>query len=129
MTCEFRGLFVDLVNTSNRPGKDGYSDGTFILKVRETDKTLTKVALKGPDGAVRWSSQPKGQEMFLGVALYPKVYELVNQKAGPLNIPVGGRKTIYLYAADNGLLSETSSRLTVEATFSDQSTLSAEVIK
>ncbi len=129
ITCEFRGLFVDLVNTSNRPGKDGYSDGTFILKLRETDKTLTKVVIKGPDGAVRWSSQPKGSEMFLGVALYPKVYDLVSLKAGPLHIPVAGRKTIYLYAADNGLLSDPTSRLSVEVTFSDQSTLSADVIK
>ena len=129
ITCEFRGLFVDLVNNSSRPGKDGYADGTFILKLRETDKTLTKVEIKGPDGVTRWSSRPKGSEMFLGVALYPKVYDLVNGKAGLLNIPVAGRKTIYLYAADNGLLSDPSSRLSVEATFSDQTTLAVEVIK
>jgi hypothetical protein len=129
MTCEFRGMFVDLVNQSSRPGKDGFSDGTFLLKIRETDKTLAKVAIKGPEGTTRWSSQPKGSEMFLGVALYPKVYDLVNTKAGPLNIPVGGRKTIYLYAADNGLLSSPSARLSIEATFTDQSTLSVDVIK
>src|SRR4030042_1615201 len=118
-------VFLPPTGMLRRPGKDGYSDGTFILKIRETDKTLTKVVVKGPDGSTRWSSLPKGSEAFLGVALYPKVYDLVNSKAGRLNIPVGGRKTIYLYAADNGLLSDPGSRLSVEATFSDESTLAA----
>lgn len=129
MTCEFRGFIADLVNTSTRPGKDGYLDGTFIMKLKIEDKTLTRVVIQGPDGKVRWASDPKAPVMFLGVALYPKIYELVNAKAGPLHIPVSGRKTIYLYAADNGLLSDPNSRLTVEVTFSDKTSLSAEVIK
>lgn len=129
MTCEFRGFIADLVNASTRPGKDGYLDGTFITKLKIEDKILTRVAIRGPDGNVRWASDPKAPAMFLGVALYPKIYELVNAKAGPLHIPVSGRKTIYLYAADNGLLSDPNSRLTVEVTFSDKTALSAEVIK
>jgi len=129
ITCEFRGFIADLVNKSNRPGKDTFSDGTFILRLKVDDKKLNSVTIKGADGVVRWASDPKAQVMFLGVALYPKIYDLVNMKGGPLNIPVSGHKTIYLYAADNGLLSDPKSRLTVEVTFADQSTLSAEVIK
>jgi hypothetical protein len=129
ITCEFRGFIADLVNTSTRPGKDGYSDGTFILRLKVEDKKLNRVTIKGPDGVVRWASDPRAPVMFLGVALYPKIYDLLNTKGGPLNIPVSGHKTVYLYAADNGLLSDPKSRLTVDVTFADQTTLSAEVIK
>ena len=97
ITCEFRGFIADLVNTSTRPGKDGYLDGTFIMRLKVKDKKLAKIVVRGTDGAVRWSSQPKPPVMFLGVALYPKIYKLVNSKPGPLNVPVAGRRTIYLY--------------------------------
>jgi hypothetical protein len=129
ITCEFRGFIADLVNTSTRPGKDGYLDGTFIMRLKVKDKKLTKVVVRGTDGSVRWSSQAKPPVMFLGVALYPKIYKLVNSKPGPLKVPIAGRRTIYLYAADNGLLSDPNARLTVEVTFSDKTTLSTEVIK
>jgi hypothetical protein len=129
MTCEFLGFIPDLVNTSTRPGKDGYLDGTFRLKIKVDNKQVTRIVIKGPDGAIRWASKPKAPVMFLGVALYPKIYNLVNLKGQALSIPISGRKTIYLYAADNGLLSDPNSRLTVEVDFSDKTTLSAEVIK
>ncbi|MGC8602278.1 MAG: hypothetical protein ACP5VS_01170 [Desulfomonilaceae bacterium] len=129
ITCEFRGFLADLVNTSTRPGPDGYLDGTFIMKLQVDNKKLQRVDLLGPDGVVRWSSEPKAPQMFLGVALYPKIYQLTNAKGGPLNIPVSGRRTIYLYAADNGLLSDPKSRLTVNAVFSDKASLSTEVVK
>ncbi len=129
ITCEFRGFLADLVNTSTRPGKDGYLDGTFIMKLQVEDKKLQRVDLLGPDGVVRWSSEPKAPEMFLGVALYPKIYQLINVKGGPLNTLVTGRRTIYLYAADNGLLSDPKSRLTVNAVFGDKTSLSTEVVK
>jgi len=129
ITCEFRGFIADLVNTSTRPGKDGYLDGTFIMKLQVDDKKLARVDIKAGDGAVRWSSDPRPPTMFLGMALYPKIYVLVNQKGGLLGIPISGRRTIYLYAADNGLLSDPKSRLTVTVTFDDKTTLAAEVIK
>ncbi len=129
ITCEFRGFIADLVNTSTKPGKDGYLDGTFIMKLQVSDKTLTKVEIKGEDGTVRWSSDPKPPAMFLGVSLYPKIFKLVNEKGGILHLPVPGRLTVYLYAADNGMLSDPKSRLQVTATFSDKTSLSAPVIK
>lgn len=129
ITCEFRGFIADLVNTSTRPRKDGYLDGTFIMKLQVDDKILTKVEIKANDGVVRWSSNPKAPVMFLGVALYPKIYRLVNPKGGRMNVPITGRRTLYLYGADNGLLSDPNSRLTATVTFSDNSTLSADVIK
>jgi hypothetical protein len=129
MTCEFLGFIPDLVNTSTRPGKDGYLDGTFRLKLKVDDKKVKRIVIRGPDGAVRWSSRPKAPVMFLGVTLYPKIYKLVNRKGRTLDIPISGRRTIYLYAADNGLLSDPNTRLTAEVDFADKSTLSAEVIK
>lgn len=129
ITCEFRGFIADLVNTSTKPGKDGYLDGTFIMKLQVPDKTLTKVEIKGEEGTVRWSSDPKPPAMFLGVSLYPKIFKLVNEKGGMLHIPVPGRLTVYLYAADNGLLSDPKSRLLITATFSDKTSLSTPVIK
>jgi hypothetical protein len=129
ITCEFRGFIADLVNTSTRPGKDGYLDGTFIMKLQVEDKKLVKVEISSSDKTSRWSSAPKAPEMLLGVAVYPKIYRLINEKPGALKIPVSGRKTFYLYAADNGLLSDPKSRLIVTATFSDKTTLSADVIK
>jgi len=129
ITCEFRGFIADFVNTSTKVGKDGYLDGTFIMKLQVADKTLTKVEIKGDDGTVRWSSEPKSPAMFLGVSIYPKIFNLVNEKGRSLHIPVPGRLTVYLYAADNGLLSDPKSRLQVTATFSDKKTLSAPVIK
>ncbi len=129
ITCEFRGFIADLVNTSTHPGKDGYLDGTFIIKLQVEDKKLLRVDLNGPDGSIQWSSDPKAPVMFLGVALYPKIYQLINAKAGPLSVPVTGRRTIYLYAADNGLLSDPKSRLTVTAVFSDKTSLSTDVVK
>jgi hypothetical protein len=83
----------------------------------------------GPDGSIQWSSDPKAPVMFLGVALYPKIYQLINVKPGPLSVPVTGKRTIYLYAADNGLLSDPKSRLTVTAFFTDKTSLSADVVK
>lgn len=129
ITCEFRGFIVDLVNTSTRPRKDGYFDGTFIMKLQVEDKKLAKIEIKGTDGAVRWSSDPKPAVMFLGVALYPKIYQLINPTGGSLNVPVSGRRTLYLYGADNGMLSDPNSRLTVSVMFTDNTTLSADVIK
>lgn len=129
ITCEFRGFIVDLVNSSTRPGTDGYLDGTFFLQLKVDDKTLTKVEIKDSAGKVRWSSDPKAPTMFLGVALYPEIQKMVNPKGGPMNVPVSGRKTFYLYAADNGLLSKPETRLRAEAAFSDKTTLSADVIK
>jgi hypothetical protein len=61
--------------------------------------------------------------------LYPKIYKLLNEKGGKFQSPVTGRKTLYLYAADNGLLSDPKARLTATVTFTDKSTLSSEVIK
>jgi len=130
ITCEFRGFIgVDLVNTSTRPGKDGYLDGTFIMTLTVDDKKLAKVEIKGNDAAVRWSSDPKARVMFLGVALYPKIYQLINEKGGAMQAPISGRRTIYLYAADDGLLSDPKSNLTVVVTFTDKTTLSTEIIK
>lgn len=129
ITCEFRGFIVDLVNTSTRPGKDGYLDGTFIMKLQVEDKKLAKVEIKGNDGAVRWSSEPKAPVMFLGIALYPSIYKLVNERGGAMQVPISGRRTLYVYAADNGLLSDPKSILTVVVTFTDKTTLSSEVIK
>jgi len=129
ITCEFRGFIADLVNTSTSAGKDGYLDGTFILKLQAENKTLGKIEIKAGGGPVRWSSAPKAPVMFLGVASYPKIYQLMNAKGGVLNIPVSGRKTLYLYAADNGLLSDPNARLVATVTFTDNTTLSAEVIK
>jgi hypothetical protein len=129
LTCEFRGFIADLVNTSTRPGKDGYLDGLFIMKLQVEDKKLAKVEITGTDGAVRWSSDPKPPLMYLGVALYPKIYKLINEKSGPLNAPISGRRTLYLYAADNGMLSDPKARLSVTVTFTDKSSLSSEVIK
>lgn len=129
ITCEFRGFIADLVNNSTRPGKDGYLDGTFIMKLQVDDKKLAKVEIRGGDAAVRWSSDPKAPVMFLGVALYPKIYKLVNERGGPMQVPISGRRTLYLYAADDGLLSDPKSMLTVVVTFTDKTTLSTEVIK
>jgi len=129
ITCEFRGYIADLVNPSARPGKSGYLNGTFIMKLQAEDKKLVKVEIKNPDGTSRWSSAPKAPEMLLGVAAYPKIYKLVNEKPGLLQLPISGRKTFYLYASDNGLLSDPRSRLIVTATFSDKTTLSTEIIK
>ena len=129
ITCEFRGFIADLVNTSTKPSKDGYLDGTFITKLQVDDKKILKFELLAPDGAVRWSSDPKPPVMFLGVAMYPKIYQLTNTKGGPLGIAVSGRKTVYLYAADNGLLSDPKTRLSLRVTFSDMTTLATDVIK
>jgi hypothetical protein len=129
ITCEFRGFINDLVNNSNRPGKDGYLDGTFIMKVEVDNKKLAKVEVSGNDGVVRWSSEGKSGVMFLGVALYPKIYNLVNEKGGLLQVPLSGRRTIYLYAADNGMLSDAKAPLSATAIFTDKSTLSAEILK
>ncbi len=129
VTCEFRGFIADLVNTSTKPGKDGYLDGTFILKLQIEEKIITKIEVKSEGSGVSWSSDGKPPAMFLGVALYPKIYVLVNEKAGLMNIPVTGRRTVYLYGADNGLLSDPKSRLVTTVTFSDKSFLSVEVIK
>ncbi len=129
ITCEFRGFIADLANTSTRPGKDGYLDGTFILKLKVDKKQMAKVDVKDATGAIRWSSLGRAPAMFLGVAMYPKIYDLANPKGGMVKIPVSGRRTFYLYAADNGLLSDPNSRLTATVTFTDKTTLSTDVIK
>jgi hypothetical protein len=129
VTCEFRGFIADLVNTSTKPGKDGYLDGTFLMKLHAEEKKLAMVEIAGTDGAVRWSSRPKAPQMFLGVALYPNVYKLINAKGGYLNTPISGRKTVYLYAADNGMLSDPRVKLVVTVTFTDKTKLTTEVIK
>jgi hypothetical protein len=130
ITCEFMGFIgVDLVNTSTRPGKDGYLDGTFVMRLHVDNKKLAKVEIKGSDATVHWSSEPKARVKFLGVALYPKIYKLINEKGGAMQAPISGRRTIYLYAADDGLLSDPKSILTVVVTFTDKTTLSTEVIK
>ena len=99
------------------------------MKLEVEEKKLARLDVSGSDGVIRWSSEPKSPVMFLGVALYPRIHTLVNEKAGPLHLPVSGKKTLYLYAADNGLLSDPKSRLTVTLTFTDKSTMSTEVIK
>ncbi len=129
ITCEFRGFIADLVNTSTRPRKDGYLDGTFILKLQVDDKRLAKVEIKTHDGNVRWSSDPKPPVMFLGVAVYPKIFKLINPKGGVMNVLIPKKQTFNLYAADNGLLSDPNSRLIATVTFTDKTTLSAEVIR
>ena len=129
ITCEFRGFIYDLVNTSNRPGKDGYLDGTFIMKIEVDNKKLAKIEISGNDGVVRWSSEGKAPAMFLGVALYPKIYTFINEKGGLMQTPLSGRRTLYLYAADNGMLSDPKVALSVTVTFSDKTSLSAEVMK
>ncbi len=129
VTCEFRGFIADLVNRSTRPAKDGYLDGTFIMRVKAEDKTISRINIKDGDGVIRWSSDAKAPMMFLGVALYPKIYNLINRKGGSLNVKIPGRKTVYLYAADNGLLSDASARLSLEVILADKSTLVTDVIK
>lgn len=129
ITCEFRGFIYDLVNTSNRPGKDGYLDGTFIMKIEVDNKKLAKIEISGNDGVVRWSSEGKAPAMFLGVALYPKIYSFINEKGGLMQTPLSGRRTLYLYAADNGMLSDPKAALTVTVTFSDKTSLSADITK
>jgi hypothetical protein len=129
ITCEFRGFIADLVNKSNRPGKDDFLDGTFILRLHIQDKIIAKVELTGTEGEVRWSSRPRPGKMFLGVAVYPNIYKFVNSKGGNLGVEVSGRKTLYLYAADNGLLSDPTSQIGVIVTFTDKTTLSTSVIK
>ena len=94
ITCEFRGFIYDLVNTSNRPGKDGYLDGTFIMKIEVDNKKLAKIEISGNDGVVRWSSEGKAPAMFLGVALYPKIYTFINEKGGLMQTPLSGRRTL-----------------------------------
>jgi hypothetical protein len=128
VNCEFRGFIADLVSPT-RPGKDGYFDGTFILKLEVENKKLAKVEISSNDGTVRWSSDPKPPVMFLGVALYPNIYKLINERGGLLNTPISGRRTLYLYAADNGMLSDPRARLSVTITFTDKTSLSTEVIK
>ena len=129
MTCEFRGFLYDFVNTSTRPGKDGYLDGTFILKLEVQDKKLVKVEVSSGDGTVRWSSEPKPPMMFLGVALYPNITKLINEHPGKMNVPLSGKRTLYLYGADNGMLSDPKAVLRVTVTFSDKSQLSTVVAK
>jgi hypothetical protein len=129
VTCEFRGFIADLVNASAKPGKDGYLDGTFILKLEVDNKKLVSVSIAGADGVVRWSSSPKPPIMLLGVSLYPKIFKLVNEKPGPLNVSLSGKRTLYLYAADNGMLSDPKARLMVTITFADKTQMVAEVIK
>jgi hypothetical protein len=129
MTCTLRGFFRDLVNTSNRPGKDGYLDGTFFLRPRVRNKTLVRVDIKDGMGNVRWSTTGKSPAMFLGISRYPKIYELLNATDGSLSIPLSGARTLYLHAADNGLLSDPNAGLRAVATFSDGTTLSCDVQK
>ncbi len=129
LSCEFRGFIADLVNTSTRPGKDGYLDGTFIMKLQIDNKKLTKIEISGSNGQVKWSSDPKPPIMLLGVATYPKIYKLINERPGPLQTSMSGKRTFYLYAADNGLLSDPKAVLTVTVTFSDKSSLKSEIIK
>jgi hypothetical protein len=85
--------------------------------------------MSGSDGAVQWSSDGKPGTMFLGVTQYPKIYKLINEKGGMMQQPLTGRSTFYLYAADNGMLTNPASRLTVAVTFTDKSSLATEVIK
>jgi hypothetical protein len=129
VSCEFRGFIADLVNASAKPGKDGYLDGTFILKLEVENKKLAKVEISGNDGVVRWSSNPKPPVMYLGVSLYPKIYKLINEKPSLMSVPLSGRRTLYLYAADNGMLSDPKTRLTVTITFTDKTQMTEAVMK
>jgi hypothetical protein len=129
INCEFRGFLYDLVSASTKPGKDGYLDGLFILKVQSDEQKIAKVDISGPDKVVRWSSDPKSPVMFLGVAIYPKFRECINKKPGSLNLELAGRKTLYLYAADNGMLSDPKANLFVTVWFTDKTSLSGEIIK
>jgi len=129
ITCEFRGFIADLVDRSTRPRKDGYLDGTFILKLQVDNKQLAKVEIKTHDGIVRWSSDPRPPAMYLGVAVYPKIFNLINPKGGVMKVLIPKKQTLNLYAGDNGLLSDPNSRLIATVTFADKSTLSAEVIR
>jgi hypothetical protein len=123
INCEFRGFIADLVNTTHRPGKDGFMDGTFILKLQVEDKKIAKIDIKSIDNVVRWSTEPKGKEMLLGVAVYPRVYDLMNAKGTFPVTPVSGKKTFFMYAADNGMLSDPKTGLIVTVTFTDKTTL------
>ncbi len=67
--------------------------------------------------------------MLLGVAIYPKIYNLVNEKPGPMHLLVAGKKTFYLYAADNGMLSDPKAALSLTVTFADKTTLKTEIVK
>ncbi|MGO9116939.1 MAG: hypothetical protein ACLQPD_04940 [Desulfomonilaceae bacterium] len=129
ITCEFRGFVADLVNFSNRPGKSGYLNGTLVLKLEVDNKKLAKVEMSGSDGVVQWSSDGKPGTMFLGVTQYPQIYKLINEKGSMMQQPFSSRRTFYLYAADNGMLTNPASRLTVTVTFTDKSSLATEVIK
>jgi hypothetical protein len=129
INCEFRGFLYDLVSASTKPGKDGYLDGLFILKIQADEQKIAKVDISGPDKVVHWSSDPKSPVMYLGVAIYPKFRECINKKPGSLNLELAGRKTLYLYAADNGMLSDPKAHLFVTVWFTDKTSLSGQIIK
>jgi hypothetical protein len=128
VTCEFRGCIADMENTLTSRKNNGHLNGAFIMRLQADDKKLAKLEIKGTDGTVHWSSHPEPPAMFLGLALYPKTHTLINDKGGPLQVPISGSRTFYLYAADNGLLSYPSSVLTLEVTFTDKTTLTTSVI-
>ncbi len=131
LTCKFVGFIpdMDFVNSSTKPGKDRVPDGVLILTLQVERKTVTKVDILDGNEKVRWSTDGKGPAMFLGVAAYPRLEELVNARGGPLHIEASGHKTLQLYAADNGLLSKPESRLTARAHFADGTSLSTQVVK
>jgi hypothetical protein len=120
----------DLVNNTTRPGKDGYLDGMFVTMLTTIqEKVIDRIELRGADGTTHWSSHPKTPVMFLGVAVYPAMIKLVNPTKGPLNIKVKDRKTIYLYAADNSMLTNPHATLNVRVVFTDKTELSADVLR
>ena len=80
VTCEFRGFIADLVNASAKTGKDGYLDGTFILKLEVDDKKLAKVEISGNDGVVRWSSSPKAPVHVAGRFPVPEDFQAYQRK-------------------------------------------------
>ncbi len=131
MSCKFVGFppDLDMVNSSNRPGKDGVPDGALILTVQVEKKAIARVEILDGNGKVRWSSEGKAPAMFLGVAVYPKIYVLVNSRGGLMNIEASGHKRLHLYAADNGLLSKPESRLAARVYFTDGTSLSGPVVK
>ena len=123
------GYDEDLVNLTSKPGPSGYPNGAFRLEVKADNKTITKIEIADASGKVHWSSEGKPPIMFLGVATYPKTDVLSNTKGGPLNLPVSSRISIYLYAAENNLIGNPNSVLTVRVTFTDRTSVSTTIIK
>ena len=47
------------MNAGIKRENNGHLNGTFIMKLQAEDKKLAKIEIKGSDGTVYWSSDPK----------------------------------------------------------------------